>query len=549
MVTADDVRRLARIAGIQVFEDDLDAIAGIVESVRGAVERARASGLQDIDPFTPSPLPYRDDRAAAPPTPLTTVEDATVDDVTDLSISELGSLLRRRAVSPVEVARAYLHRLQATNGSLHAYITITADRALSEAAAAEREIMHGQHRGPLHGVPIAYKDMILTRGVRTTFHSRVFADYVPDTDSAVVERLSAAGTVMLGKVNTYELGAGDGDLFGLARNPWDPTRQPGGSSSGSGVAVAAGLAAGAVGTDAGGSIRVPAAFCGIVGLKPTYGWVSRYPEGWCSVASTGPMTRTALDAGLMMDAMAGPDARDPVSAHVPHPHFAALLTGDIRGLRIGIADEESWPPIDAEVRTAMSAAVETLRQLGARIEPVHLPHAWLSETLGMVIAYVEGHGKHRHFLITRAAEIGTFFRRFLTASQFYSAGDYLVAQRVRTLIIRDFSSAHERVDAVFTPAVAYPPFRFDEVRLKLSGGEVNPRTAMGRFTRLSNLTGLPAMTVPCGFTGAGLPIGFQLMGRAYEDGLLLNIAHAYQLATEWHKRRPTVRRSCEGVST
>jgi len=242
----------------------------------------------------------------------------------------------------------------------------------------------------------------------------------------------------------------------------------------------------------------------------------------------------------MMDAMAGPDMRDSASARVPDPDFVAALTGDIRGLRIGIADEGSWPPIDADVRGAVLAAVETLKQLGATIEPVHLPHAWLSETLGMVIAHVECHGKHRRFLVTRAAEIGTFFRRALTASQFYSAGDYLMARRVRSLIVRDFSEVHERVDAVLTPTVAYPPFRFDETRLELSGGDVNPRTAMGRYTRLSNLTGLPAVTVPCGFTATGLPLGFQLMGRAFEDAALLNIAHAYQTATEWHRHRPTV---------
>lgn len=544
-VGADDIRCMARLLGIQIFEEDVDAIAAIVTAVRQTVDRAHASGLEDIDPFIPSgPSPGASWSARPPQTsgvPAARHAGVLASEATDLTaldIAHLAELIRCREISPVEVTRAYLAHIEALNGSLRAYITVTADRALAEAAAAESEIARGGGRGPLHGVPIAYKDMILTRGIRTTFHSRVFADCVPDRDAAVVERLSTAGTIMLGKANTYELGAGDGDLFGLARNPWDATRQPGGSSSGSGVAVAAGLAAGAVGTDAGGSIRVPAAFCGVVGLKPTYGWVSRYPEGWCTVTSIGPMTRTALDAALMMDAMAGPDPRDEAGAGVPASAFAARLTGHIRGVRVGVADEESWPPIDAEVQAAVRAAVRALEDLGARVEPVSLPHAALSEVLAMVIAHVECYGRHRRFLVDRAAEIGTFFRRALTASQFYTARDYMVAQRVRRLVLRDFMAAHAHVDAILTPTVPYPPFRFGETALALAGGEVNPRTGMGRFTRWSNLTGFPAVSVPCGFTSVGLPVAFQLMGRAYEDGLLLNIAHAYQQATAWHRRRP-----------
>lgn len=546
-VTPDDVRRQARALDVQVLDGDMDAIAAIVNSVRRAVDEARPLAQESTTTFA-FPAPPRRARRRRPSTLSTPqaadpqMQEATPasDDLTSQGVAGLATLIGRGIVSPVEAAQAYLRRIADLDPRLHAYITVTEERALEDARKAEREIARGRQRSPLHGVPVAYKDMVLTRGIRTTFHSRVFADYIPDVNAAVVDRLVAAGTVMLGKTNTYELGAGDGDLFGQARNPWDLERQPGGSSSGSGVAVAARLAAGAIGTDAGGSIRVPAAFCGIIGLKPTYGWVSRYPSDGCSVASVGPMTLTAVDAALMMDAIAGPDPRDAATAGVPAPAFARALTGDIRGIRIGVADEDTWAPIDVDVQAAIGEAVRVLRDLGAAVEPVHLPHAGLAEVLGMVIAHTECHGRHSHFLKDRAAEIGTFFRRALTASQFYSAADYLIAQRVRALIAQDFAAAHKRADVILTPTVPYPAFRFGETRLGLQGGEVNPRTGMGRLTRLSNLTGLPAISVPCGFTTHGLPLAFQLMGRAFEDAGLLNVAHAYQRVTGWHERCPPV---------
>jgi aspartyl-tRNA(Asn)/glutamyl-tRNA(Gln) amidotransferase subunit A len=545
-VRPEDIRRMAEIQGFQVLDDDLEAMAATLETMRGALDRAYALDLSGIDgPYNFNVSGYRPTGAGVAREsnhPSATSElSVSVDPaapLTRLTIAELSQLIRTRQVSPVEVTQAYLDRIAALDGHLRTYITVTAERAMDDARTAEQEIAAGRYRGPLHGIPIAHKDLIMTKGIRTTYHSKPYVDNVPEQDAEVVSRLAEAGTVMLGKLNTYELGSGDGDIFGLAKNPWNRACQTGGSSSGSGAAVAADLVAGATGTDAGGSIRVPAAFCGVTGLKPTYGWVSRYPEAWSSVSSTGPMTKSALDAALMMQVMTGYDPRHQDSADVPVPNFVSLLGRGLKGLRIGIPSEYFWLPIDGELQDAIEEATKTLVELGASIVPIDLPHADLSELLGAIIVHTECFGKHRKWLVNQPDELGTFFRRVVSVSQFYSANDYLLAQRVRRLMIRDFEAVFDHVDAVLTPTVPYPAFPFGQTHLELRGGSVNPRTGLGRYTRLGNLTGLPALSVPCGFSKGGLPLAFQLMGRAFEDGLLLRIAYAFKEVTEWHRRRP-----------
>lgn len=531
--------------GIQVLLSDLEPVAVRLKAIRETLDRAYSLNLSGIDPpyefrLAPSMTPLQPSSNQGPVAgslPDTELPTAGTP-LPDLTLAQLARLIRERLVSPVEVTQAYLDRIEAQK-HLRAFITVTTDRALEDAAKAEAEIMSGNYRGPLHGIPLGHKDLIWTKGIRTTYHSKPYVNFVPDRDAEVVSRMAAAGTVMLGKLNTYELGAGDGDIYGLALNPWKDGYQTGGSSSGSGTAVAAGLVAGATGTDAGGSIRVPAAFCGIVGLKPTYGWVSRYPEPWCTVASTGPMARTALDAAMMLQAMAGYDSRHQDSPDVPVPDFVAGLSGDLRGLRIGVPEPSFWQPIDEETESAIHGALQTMQELGATVEEIKLPHADLSEGLGTILTHVEAFGKYRKWLLQSPGELGAFFRQALTASMFYSANDYLLAQKVRRVIMNDFAEVFDRVDVVITPTVAYPAFRFGETNLDLKGGSVNPRTAMGRYTRLGNITGLPGVSVPCGFSRSGLPLALQITGRAFADGLLLKVAHAYQQVTNWHLRRPS----------
>ena len=299
------------------------------------------------------------------------------DELTRLSIADAGEQLRRRALSPVELTRAYLDRIQRLDGDLLAYITVLPGEALAAAAAAEHEIARGHYRGPLHGIPIALKDLILTRGIRTTCGSRILRDWVPEADATVVTHLTAAGAILLGKLNLHEFAYGPTGVnphYGTPRNPWDRQRIPGGSSSGSAVAVAAGLCAGALGTDTGGSVRIPAALCGLVGLKPTYGRVSRagiIPLAW-SLDHAGPLTRTVTDAALLLQCLAGPDPFDPSTAAVPVPDYRSAMQGDIRGLHLGLPKDLFFERLDAEVRAAALAAAKSLEDLGASLEEIPL---------------------------------------------------------------------------------------------------------------------------------------------------------------------------------
>ncbi|HTK88951.1 MAG TPA: Asp-tRNA(Asn)/Glu-tRNA(Gln) amidotransferase subunit GatA [Verrucomicrobiae bacterium] len=480
-----------------------------------------------------------------------------------LGLEALGARFRDGSAAPSEAARDYLARIEALDPKVRAFMTVTPDVALAQAAEADARFKAGAPRGPLDGVPIALKDVLCTRGIRTTCGSRILEQFVPPYDATVVRRLREAGTVLLGKLNMDEFAMGsstENSAFFTTRNPWDLGRVPGGSSGGSAAAVAADLAAATFGTDTGGSIRQPAAFCGNVGLKPTYGRVSRY--GLIAFASSldqvGPFTKTVADAALVLRVIAGADPMDSTAAAVPVPDYRAALAGGVAGLRIGIPREYFIDGMDPEVERAVRAAVDVLRGLGAKTEEVSLPHT----EYGLAAYYLIGPAEASSNLArydgvkyglrlpgardivemesrTRAAGFGKEVkRRIMLGTYALSAGYYDAyygqALRVRTLVARDFQQAFQTVDAIVAPTTPGVAFKIGEKEdpLQMYLNDV--------FTIPTSLAGLPGVSLPAGFTLAGLPIGLQVIGKAYDEATVLRVAHAYERATDWHARKPTL---------
>ncbi len=481
--------------------------------------------------------------------------------LTDLTIHELAGLFRRKAATPTQAAREYLDRIAALDPKVKAYLTVTGEAALARAAEADARFQAGAPLSPLDGVPLGLKDVLCTRGVRTTCGSKILESFVPPYDATVVARLQRAGAVVLGKLNMDEFAMGsstENSGFFTTRNPWDLSRVPGGSSGGSAAAVAADLAAATLGTDTGGSIRQPAAFCGNVGLKPTYGRVSRY--GLVAFASSldqiGPFTKDVEDAALMLQAIAGHDPKDSTSATVPVPDYAAGLGRGVEGLRVGIPAEYFIDGLDPEVESAVRAAIEILRGLGAKTESVSLPHTEYGLAAYYLIGPAEASSNLARYdgvkyglrvpgsrdLIdmysrTRGAGFGAEVkRRVMLGTYALSAGYhdayYGKAQRVRTLVQRDFRHAFERVDVIVAPTTPSVAFKVGEKADPLS------MYLNDVFTIPVNLAGLPGVSVPAGFTRAGLPIGVQVIGKAFDEETVLRTAKAYETATEWRKRKP-----------
>jgi aspartyl-tRNA(Asn)/glutamyl-tRNA(Gln) amidotransferase subunit A len=468
--------------------------------------------------------------------------------MTDLvwrSIGELARAIATREVSPVEVTQAHLDRVAALDGKMRAFITVTADAALAAAKAAEAAVMAGERLGPLHGVPLALKDLYQTRGVRTTGGSRILGDWLPEEDATVVRRLAAAGAVSLGKLNMHEFAFGPEGLnahYDTPWNPWDPNthRICGGSSSGSGAAVAAALCAGTLGSDTGGSIRIPSALCGITGIKPTYGRVSRagvLPLSW-SMDHVGPMCRSAADCALMLGAIAGRDPRDPSTSAEPVPDWSAALTGDVRGLRVGVLRAFFLESTGVALRQAVEEAVRTLEKLGAVANDVAFAGASLTPGASFAVLSPEAYAYHEDWLRTRPQDYGDDVRERLRVGAFVSAGDYLKGQRVRGILRDELNAAFANADVLVcatTPIVATP---VGQTEVTVEHARMAVRTSLIRYTRPFNLTGHPVASVPCGFTAAGLPVGLQIVGRAFDEATVLRVADAYQRATDWHKRRP-----------
>jgi aspartyl-tRNA(Asn)/glutamyl-tRNA(Gln) amidotransferase subunit A len=476
------------------------------------------------------------------------VNSAADGDLAYLSIEALGERLRRRDISPVEITRIYLDRIAALDPELHAFITVTGEQALADAAAAERAIAAGQHRGPLHGVPLAIKDLFYTAGVRTTAGSRILADFVPTEDATVVSRLRAAGALSVGKTNMEEFAYGATSLnphYGACCNPWDGQRIAGGSSGGSAAAVAAGLCAAALGSDSGGSIRQPAALCGLVGLKPTYGRVSMHgvvPLSW-SQDHVGPLTRTVRDAALLLQALAGHDPRDPASSDAPVPDYLANVEEGVAGLRVGLPRDFFFERVDPETEAAVRAAARTLAGLGARVDEVPLPQAAPAFAAGAAILFAEATAYHERWLRTRPGDYDPAVLARLRVGATLLATDYLKAQRARRVLVEQTVRLFDQVDVLLTPTAAVPAPRRDELLIRWPDGtEEDVRGATLRFTRVFNLLGLPAISVPCGMTASGLPLGLQIVGRPFAEAMVLRVARAYELAQPWAERRPPLSR-------
>jgi len=456
-----------------------------------------------------------------------------------LSITELAGRIRGGDVSPVEATRATLDRIQRLNPAYNAFLTVTADLALEQARQAEAEIGRGGYRGTLHGVPISLKDLYFTRGIRTTGGSKILADWVPDHDSAVGERLRQAGAVLVGKNHMQEFAFGTTNLnshYGPARNPWDPSRVTGGSSGGSAVAVSLGMSFASMGSDTGGSIRMPAALCGVAGIKPTYGRVSRFgvlPLAW-SADHAGPLARGIEDLAILLGAIAGHDPRDPASVDRPVPDYQQHLGGEVGDLRIGLIEEYLDEPSEPEIKAAVEAAAKVLEGLGARVE--RFSFAEVTEYIGAqtTIIYAEAAAYHARWLAERPQDYTASVRERLQIGMLLPAIDYVNAQRARRLLIERMNKVMERYDVLISPTVPVAAPTIDESERP----EVNNNLA--RFTRLFNMLAGPTASVPCGFTQSGLPIGLQIAGRAWEESTVLHLARAYEQATPWHNRQPPV---------
>jgi aspartyl-tRNA(Asn)/glutamyl-tRNA(Gln) amidotransferase subunit A len=466
------------------------------------------------------------------------------DELMYLSIEQAARLLRRKEISPVELVDLSLDRIERLNPSLNAFLTVAARRARRQALLAEREIRRSGPRSLLHGIPISLKDNIWTRGIRTTAGSKILENFVPDRDSDVADRLARAGAILLGKTNMHEFAYGitsENPHFGPARNPWARDRITGGSSGGSAAAVAVGIGFASVGTDTGGSIRIPSALCGVVGLKPTFGLVS--VAGVVPLAESldhaGPIARTVADVSIMLEALAG---RYPNG--VGRPRRRELARNRPPRFRLGWPEQYFFESVDDEVESAIERAVRVFRSLGGRIEKVSLPGLAASVEAGTNISLVEATLYHQSlgYFPARAAEYGRDVRARLGLGAKVRAVDYLRARTTKREIEASFDSAFAHLDAVLAPASPIPAPRLGESEVKIAGKMKAVRSALVGAGRPANVTGHPAISIPCGLTRSGLPVGLQLIGPRWGEARLLAIARAYEEATDWHKKRPAAAR-------
>ena len=478
-----------------------------------------------------------------------------------LTVFEAHQGLRSRDFSSVELTEAILRRIDETDNKIRAYVTLCGDRALQQAEAADRRLSEATEVHPVLGIAVAIKDNFLMEGVRTTCASKILANFMPPYDATVIARLRSAGSVFTGKTNLDEFAMGsstENSAFNVTCNPWDLTRVPGGSSGGSAAAVAAGQCLAALGTDTGGSIRQPAAYCGIVGLKPTYGRVSRY--GIVAFASSmdqvGPLTKDVRDCALMLEAIAGYDQTDSTSVNLTAPRYSAALTGEIRGIRVGVPKEYFVAGMQPEVEQSVRQAIHQLQRLGAETREISLPHTEYAVAVYYVIATAEassnlarydgmrfGHRARANdltemYMKTREEGFGAEVkRRIMLGTYALSAGYYdayyLKAQKVRSLIKNDFDRAFKVCDVIVTPTAPTTAFRLGEKTadpLQMYLSDI--------YTLSINLAGLPALSLPCGFDFDGLPIGMQIIGKHFDESTVLRLAYGYEQATEWHKQTP-----------
>lgn len=462
-----------------------------------------------------------------------------------LSAGQLGQLIRNREISPVEIVEAHLARIESLEPLLNSFITVLADQAMEAARQAEKEIRAGRYRGPLHGIPLGLKDLFYTNGIRTTSGSKLFDTFTPNFDSTIVTKLKEAGTILLGKLNMHPLAygpTGENLEYGHMHNPWNPELITGGSSGGSGSAAASGQCTLTMGSDTGGSVRIPGALCGLVGFKPTYGRLSRYgltALAW-SQDHPGPMARTVEDCALVMNATAGYDPNDPTSVNLPAPDYSIALTGEMGGLRIGVPKEYFEVPIDSQVKEKVWKAIDRLSELGAVVSEVSWPMYRYSMAIASTIQMSEATACHSQLIKTHGPRIYPPVRLRLEAGFFISAIDYIQAQRARTLFYQQSLRLLEKVDLLAGPTVPVTAFKIGMNKVEVGSSNVGAISLLTQYTRPFNLNGFPAITVPCGFSDDGLPIGLQLAGRPFEEEMVLRAAHTYEQSTDWHLRRPRI---------
>lgn len=462
------------------------------------------------------------------------------EDLAGLSLSDASELLRARTVSPVELTKACLARIERLNPILNAFITVTAAQALADAKAAESDIANGRRRSPVHGIPIALKDLFDTSGVRTTAASAIFADRVPSEDADVVRRLKAGGAVLLGKLNMHEFAYGATSAqshFGPVRNPWNRELVSGGSSGGSAAAVATGLCYGALGSDTGGSIRQPAAYCGIVGLKPTYGLVSTrgvVPLSW-SLDHVGPMCRTVADTAVLLQVIAGYDPLDTNSLAGTPPDYARVMRRSVSRLRLGVPRSPFFENVDPEIEQAVNEALQVLRRLTASIRDVELPRY-----ATLPVAGVEAYAFHAPYFTKTPELYQPVTRRRLQAGSTVTAAAYVAGRRELDRLRRTVGAVFSTVDVLVTPTTPIPPVTIQE-------GVDDPGTPPAggvplslRNTQPFDIYGLPSISIPCGFTRSGLPIGLEISGPHLGEPVVLALAHVYEQATDWHRRTPSL---------
>ena len=458
-----------------------------------------------------------------------------------LTIREAAGLLKSGQLSPVELTQAFLDRIEATDDRLHSYIIVLKEQALDDARLAEAEIRRGDYKGPLHGIPFALKDLYDTAGVTTTAGSKVYIDRVPAEDATTTARLKAAGGILLGKLAMHEFALGGPDFttpFPPARNPWNLDHITGGSSSGSGSAVASGQAMAALGSCTGGSIRGPASLCGIVGLKATYGRVSRagvVTLSW-SQDHCGPMTWTVEDTAYMMQALAGYDPKDPTTSTAPVPDYSLSLREDIKGLTIGVPRHFFFAPhenVNPEVVATVENGLKVLEGLGANLQEVTIPSLEYVRAANSVIMLSEAFAFHEKNLRTRPHDFGEMVRARFRIGGMFSASDYVQSQRVRKLVNREFAAVLQKVDVLVTHTMTQPAAAFE-------GYDATSTVRGPSFTAPFNLTGLPAISVPCGFTASGLPVGMQIAGKPFDEPGVIRAAYAYQQEARWFEQRPSI---------
>ena len=459
-------------------------------------------------------------------------------ELTQLTLVDAMAMLRHKAVSPVELARAFLARIERLNPALNAFITVTAEQALQQARQAETEIQHGHWRGPLHGIPLALKDLIDTAGIRTTAASAIFKDRIPSEDAEVVRRLKAAGAVLLGKLNMHEFAYGGTSVpsyYGAVHNPWNLGRIAGGSSGGSAAAVAAGLCIGALGSDTAASVRHPAAYCGVVGLKPTYGRVSTrgvVPLSW-SLDHIGPLCRSAADAALLLETIAGYDPLKPSSVERPTDRYASAIGAGTAALRIGLVRRPYFDRLDPDIAAALTASIKDLAGITAEVRDVELPYA----NLLLTIASAEAYAFHRPYFTQTPQLYQAMTRQRLEQAAGVSAADYVNARREMERLRWNADNAFSSVDLLVTPTTAIAP-------ITIEAGYLDPPLPSDgtpiefRNTHMFDVLGLPAISIPCGFTHDGMPIGLQITGPRFGESRVLTLAHAYQQITDWHTRSP-----------